>query len=237
MIVRNSANSTSVKPVPRGLTALIGEATFRNDHKYSRGTQVFWEGEPAEYIYEIRDGAVRTYKLLSDGRRQIAAFYLPGDIFGIETDDLHRFTAEAIINTTVWIAKRHGMFEGLDNDLASTKNAFELLLQDLQRAQNQLLVLGRETALERVVYFLFEMDRRLKKPTVIILPMTRRDIADYLGLSLETVSRSLAVLRDQGIISVEGQRREVIIKDRKKLAQVALAWDKSKACTHERNLA
>ena len=88
-----------------------------------------------------------------------------------------------------------------------------------------------------VVYFLFEIDRRLKKPTVIILPMTRRDIADYLGLSLETVSRSLAVLRDQGIIGVEGQRREVIIKDRKKLAQVTLAWGKSKASTHERNCA
>ena len=237
MVVRISANSTSAKPAPRGLTVLSGEAARWNDHKYSQGARVFWEGEPAEYIYQIRDGAVRTYKLLSDGRRQVVAFYLPDDIFGVETDDLHRFTAEAIINTTVWIAKRHGMFEGRDNDLASTKNAFELLLQDLQRAQNQLLVLGRETALERVVYFLFEMDRRLKKPTVIILPMTRRDIADYLGLSLETVSRSLAVLRDQGIISVEGQRREVIIKDRKKLAKVTLAWGKSKACIHERNWA
>jgi len=223
MIVRNSANSTSAKPVPCGLTALTCEAAFQNDHKYSRGAQIFWEGKSAEYIYQIRDGAVRSYKQLSDGRRQICAFYLAGDIFGVETDDLHRFTAEAITDTTVWIAKRHGMFEGRDNDLASTKNAFELLLQDLQRAQNQLLVLGRETALERVVYFLFEMDRRLKKPTVIILPMRRRDIADYLGLSLETVSRSLAVLRDQGIISVEGQRREVIIKDRKKLAQVAFS--------------
>src|SRR3974390_2667868 len=223
MIVRNSTNSTSAMPMPCGLTALTCEAAFQNDHKYSQGAQIFRNGEVPDYIYHIREGAVRSYKLLSDGRRQICAFYLPGDIFGVETDDLHRFTAEAITDTTVWIAKRHGKFEGRDDDLASTKNAFELLLQDLQRAQNQLLVLGRETALERVVYFLFEMDRRLKKPTVIILPMTRRDIADYLGLSLETVSRALAVLRDQGIISVEGQRREVIIKDRKKLAETDLS--------------
>jgi CRP/FNR family nitrogen fixation transcriptional regulator len=223
MIVRISANSTSVKPVPRGLRALTGEAAFWNDHKYPRGAQVFWEGEPAEYIYEIRDGAVRTYKLLSDGRRQIAAFYLPGDIFGVETDDLHRFTAEAIINTTVWIAKRHSVFEGLDNgDLANTKNAFELLQQNLQHVRNQLLLLGRQTALERVAYFLFEMDRRLKNPTVIILPMRRRDIADYLGLSLETVSRSLSELRDQGIISLQSQQ-EVVVKDRTKLAQLALS--------------
>ena len=72
----------------------------------------------------------------------------------------------------------------------------------------------------RVAYFIFEIDRRLKEPIMIIPPMRRRDVANYLGLSLETVSRSLSVLRDQGIIRVEGQRREVIIKDRKKLAQV-----------------
>ena len=221
MVVRISANSTSVEPVPLGLTVLSGEAARWNDHKYSQGTRVFWEGEPAEYIYEIRDGAVRTYKLLSDGRRQIAAFYLPGDIFGIETDELHRFSAEAIIDTTVWIAKRHSMFEGLDNgDLAYTKSALELLQQTLQHVQNQLLLLGRQTALERVAYFLLEMDRRLKKPAVIILPMRRRDIADYLGLSLETVSRGLSVLRDNGIISVESQRRRVILTDRTKLAQI-----------------
>jgi CRP/FNR family nitrogen fixation transcriptional regulator len=221
MIVRNSANSTSVKPVPRGLRALTGEAAFWHDHKYLRGAQVFWEGKPAEYIYQIRVGAVRTYKLLSDGRRQIAAFYLPGDIFGVETDDLHRFTAEAIIETTVWIAKRHSMFEGLDGaDLANAKSAFELLRQNLQHVREQLLVLGRQTALERVTSFLSEMDRRLKEPIMIILPMTHRDIADYLGLSLETVSRSLSVLRDRGIVSVESQRREVVLKDRTKLAQV-----------------
>jgi CRP/FNR family nitrogen fixation transcriptional regulator len=222
MVVRISANSTSAKPVPRGLAILIGETARWNDHKYSRGAQVFWQGRPAEYIYQIRAGAVRTYKLLSDGRRQIAAFYLPGDIFGVETDDLHRFTAEAIIDTTVWIAKRHGMFEGLDNDIANTKNALELLLQNLQRAQDQLLVLGRQTALERVAYFLSEMDRRLKEPIVIVLPMRRRDIADYLGLSLETVSRSLSALRDQGIISFDSQQ-EVVLKDRTKLAELIVS--------------
>jgi CRP/FNR family nitrogen fixation transcriptional regulator len=115
------------------------------------------------------------------------------------------------------------MLEGLDNgDLANTKNAFELLQQNLQHVRNQLLLLGRQTALERVAYFLFEMDRRLKNPTVIILPMRRRDIADYLGLSLETVSRSLSELRDQGIISLQSQQ-EVVVKDRTKLAQVAVS--------------
>jgi CRP/FNR family nitrogen fixation transcriptional regulator len=230
MIVRISANSTSAKPVPRGLTVLTGDV-FWHDHKYSRGAQVFWEGKAAEYIYQIRDGAVRTYKLLSDGRRQIGSFYLPGDIFGVETEDLHRFTAEAIIDTTVWIARRHRLFENIDErELSDTKTIFELLHNGLEHALNHMLLLGRQTALGRVACFLREMDRRLKEPIVIILPMTRRDIADYLGLSLETVSRSLSVLRDQGIISFHQQ--EVVLKDRKKLAEVALSKYRHRYWTH-----
>jgi CRP/FNR family nitrogen fixation transcriptional regulator len=206
--------------------ALTGKKAFWNTYKYSRGTQVFGNGEAPEYIYQIREGAVRSYKLLSDGRRQIGAFYLPGDIFGIETEDLHRFTAEAIINTTVWIARRDGLFEDLDErGLANTKNIFELLHNSLEHALDHLLLLGRQEAHERVACFLLEMDRRLKQPTVIVLPMIRTDIADYLGLTIETVSRSLSAFRDRGIISFNGDRghREVILKDRTKLAEVALS--------------
>jgi CRP/FNR family nitrogen fixation transcriptional regulator len=210
--------------LPHELTAFTGKTAFWNTHKYSQGTQVFRHGDVPEYIYQIKEGAVRSYKLLSDGRRQIGAFHLPGDIFGVETDDLHRFTTEAIIDTTVWIARRHRLFESLEErDLADTKNVFELLHNSLEHAQNHLLLLGRQEAHERVACFLLEMDRRLKKPPVIVLPMTRLDIADYLGLSIETVCRALSVLRDQGIISIESKRRQVIIRHRKKLAEVALS--------------
>jgi CRP/FNR family nitrogen fixation transcriptional regulator len=203
--------------------ALTGKTTFWNSHKYLQGTQVFRNGEVPKYIYQIKEGAVRSYKLLSDGRRQIAAFYLPGDIFGIETDDLHRFTAEAIIDTTVWIATQHRPFEKLDErELANTRNVFELLHNSLERAQNHLFLLGRQEAHERVACFLLEMDRRLKKPTVIVLPMTRADIADYLGITIETVSRLLSAFRDRGVISFNGHR-EVILVDRTKLAEVALS--------------
>jgi CRP/FNR family nitrogen fixation transcriptional regulator len=223
MVVRISANSTSVKPVPHGLTALTGETPYWNNHKYSRGAQIFRNGEVPEHIYQIREGAVRSYKLLSDGRRQIGAFHLPGDIFGVETESLHRFTAEAIIDTTVWIARCHGLFEDLDEgDLADTKKILELLHNSLDHAQNHLLLLGRQEAHERVARFLLEMDSRLKKPTVIVLPMSRTDIADYLGLSIETVSRSLSAFRHWGVISFNGQR-EIILKNRTKLAQVALS--------------
>jgi CRP/FNR family nitrogen fixation transcriptional regulator len=205
------------------LTALIGKTGFWNSHRYSQGTQVFRNGEVPEYIYQIREGAVRSYKLLSDGRRQIGAFYLPGDIFGVETEGRHRLTAEAIIDTTVWIAKHHRLFENLgEHELADTRNVFELLHNSLEHAQNHLLLLGRQDAHEKVACFLLEMDRRLKKPPVIVLPMTRVDIADYLGLSIETVSRLLSAFRDRGIISLNGHR-EVILKDRTKLAEVALS--------------
>jgi CRP/FNR family nitrogen fixation transcriptional regulator len=223
MIVRISANSASVNSVPSGLKALTGETAFWDSHRYSQGAQVFRNGETPEYIYQIREGAVRSYKLLSDGRRQIGAFHLPGDIFGVETESHHRFTAEAIIDTTVWIARRHSLFEDLDeSDLADTKKLLELLHNSLEHAHNHLLLLGRQEAQERVAWFLLEMDSRLKKPTVIVLPMTRTDIADYLGLSIETVSRSLSVFRDLGVISFNGQR-EIILKNRTKLAQVALS--------------
>ena len=226
MIVRINANSTRVKPVPHGLMALTGKTGSWNSYKYSQGAQVFGNGEAPEYIYQIREGAVRSYKLLSDGRRQIGAFYLPGDIFGVEIESVHRFTAEAIIDTTVWIATRHRLFENVDErELADTRNIVELLHNSLEHAQNHLLLLGRQEAHERVACFLLEMDRRLKKPPVIVLPMSRTDIADYLGLSIETVSRLLSAFRDRGIISFNGHRdhREVILKDRTKLAEVALS--------------
>jgi len=198
--------------VPHGLRALTGETSYWNNHKYSQGAQIFRNGEVPEYIYQIREGAVRSYKLLSDGRRQIGAFHLPGDIFGVEIESVHRFTAEAIIDTTVWIARRHRLFENVDErELTDTRSIFELLHNSLEHAQNHLLLLGRQEAHEKVACFLLEMDRRLKKPPV-----------DYLGLSIETVSRSLSAFRDRGIISFNCHR-EVILKNRTKLAEVALS--------------
>ena len=172
----------------------------------------------------IISGAVRTLELLPDGRRQIAAFYLPGDIFGIETGDAYRLTAEAIIHTTVWIAKRRSIFgEGAEGDSSAT--ALKLITRNLHHAENHLILLGRQTALERLAAFLTEMDERLQSPNVMFLPMTRRDIADYLGLSIETVSRTFSVLQGMRLLSVQGgeqRRRNIVLHRRSKLAQLAL---------------
>jgi CRP/FNR family transcriptional regulator, nitrogen fixation regulation protein len=201
----------------------IGEKAFWSEFKYQGGAEIFGEAEPADYVYQIMSGAVRTFELLPDGRRQIAAFHLPGDIFGIETGDAYRFTAEAIVHTRVWIAKRRSIFgEGVEEDISGT--VLKLTTRNLHHAENHLMLLGRQTALERLAAFLTEMDDRLQSPNVMILPMTRRDIADYLGLSIETVSRTFSVLQGMELLSVQGGQsgRKIVLHRRSKLAQLAL---------------
>ena len=222
MLVRVSSGKTTRSP-PIQPNELAAQNVVWSEFRYRAGSEIFGEAEPADYVYQIRQGAVRTYKLLSDGRRQIGAFHLPGDIFGIENDEVHRFTAEAIIATTVWIAKRRSLFGGLgDGDVSATNNVRDLITKNLEHAENHLLLLGRQTALEKVAAFLLEMDGRLEQPEVMGLPMGRRDIADYLGLTLETVSRALSALREESILSFIGQtQREIALHDRSKLAQRA----------------
>ncbi len=206
------------RPTSSELDALAGESVFCSEFKYLRGTEIFGEAEPAEYIYHVMDGAVRSYKLLSDGRRQIIAFHLPGDIFGVENGNVHRFTAEAIIETTTRLVRRQRLLEG---GAPATNTVRKLITRNLKHAEIHMLLLGRKTSVEKVAAFLIEMDRRLTAAGVMILPMNRRDIADYLGLTLETVSRALSVLKDQGTLTFIGRtQRQIKLLDRRKLAEL-----------------
>ena len=224
MVDRASA-STNNQPQTSEWDALTSEKAFWRDFKYLHGTEIFGEAEPADYVYRIRSGAVRTFKLLPDGRRQIGAFHLSGDVFGIENGDIYRFTAEAIVNTSVWIAKRRRIF-GDASEENTTKDVLKLIARSLNHAENHLLLLGRQTSLEKVAAFLTEMDQRMGSPGVMILPMNRRDIADYLGLTIETVSRALSLLCCEGILSFRGQHhREIVLRSRSKLAQMAILSD------------
>jgi CRP/FNR family transcriptional regulator, nitrogen fixation regulation protein len=222
MLIRSS--NTTNRP-PCGLDQFGGESSLWSEFKYPQGSEIFGEAEPADYVYQIRQGAVRTYKLLSDGRRQIGAFHLPGDIFGVENGDVHRFTAEAIVDTTVWIAKCRSLFAGLaKGHICTAKAVRDLVSRSLEHVENHLLLLGRQTSLERVAAFLAELDHRLGQPAVVTLPMNRRDVADYLGLTLETVSRAMSILRDEHILSFIGKtQREIVLHDRLKLARHAFS--------------
>ena len=198
-----------------GSTAIVslGEFTYR------QGAEICGEEEPAEYVYQVKEGAVRSYKLLSDGRRQIAAFHLVGDIFGLVNGGSHRFTAEAIIETTLRLVKRQSLDAAASSDADVTRNLLIMTANNLQHAENHMLLLGRKNSHERVAAFLIEMDGRLAAAGVMTLPMTRRDIADYLGLTLETVSRALSQMRRAGVLDfINKNQREIAILDRPRLA-------------------
>ena len=188
-----------------------------------QGTEIYGEAEPADYIYQVVDGAVRSHKLLSDGRRQIGAFHLAGDIFGLENGAAHRFTAEAIVDTTVRLMKRCSLEHVAESDAMVALDLLNMTTSNLQHAEDHMLLLGRKTSLERVAAFLLEMDRRLTAAGVMALPMCRRDIADYLGLTLETVSRALSHLHGMGILGFLGQtQRQIVLLDRARLADLDL---------------
>jgi CRP/FNR family nitrogen fixation transcriptional regulator len=143
-------------------------------------------------------------------------------MFGLENGDVHRFAADAIINTTLWLARRESVFEGR-TEVSAALATLKLINRSLEHAENHLLLLGRQSALEKTAAFLLEIDRRLEQPPLVILPMTRQDIADYLGLTIETVARTLSKLRHQGVLSFIGQsQRKIVLHDRPRLAQMAL---------------
>ena len=205
------------------LSALSQADILLTEFKYNRGSEIFGEAEPAEYVYQVVEGAVRSYKLLSDGRRQINAFHLVGDIFGLENSGTHRFTAEAIVETTVRLVKRVSLAHVAEQDVTVARDLLNMTASNLRHAEDHMLLLGRKTSLERVAAFLLEMDSRLTAAGVMALPMCRRDIADYLGLTLETVSRALSVLHDKGVLGFLGQtQRQIVLLDRPKLAELDL---------------
>ena len=157
--------------------------------------EVYWEDGPADYVYQVVSGAVRNYTLLSDGRCQITAFYLPGVVFGYDDEENRQTSADAIVDTNVRTVKRRLLETAAANDIAVSHYLLHLATANLKHARDQIILLGRKTATERVAAFLLEMDCRLNGVEMMPLPMCRRDIGDYLGLSLETVSRALSQCR------------------------------------------
>jgi CRP-like cAMP-binding protein len=176
---------------------------------FGRDAEIYGENEPAEYLYKVISGTVRTYKVLNDGRRQIGAFYLPGDVFGLEIGDVHTFSAEAIVDSKVLVIKRSSVIGLAARDASVARELWTMTAGELQRVQDHIMLLIK-TAQERVAGFLLEMAGRSTKSDEISLPMSRQDIADYLGLTIETVSRTLTQLENAATIAVPTSRRIVL---------------------------
>ena len=185
---------------------------------YSRNTEIFGENEPADYVYKVLAGAVRTYKVFADGRRQIGGFYLPGDVFGLETDDCHTFSAEAINDAKILVVKRTALMALAIRDNEVARELWSMMGQEMRRVQDHIFLLIK-SAKERVVGFLLEMAERVPGGNNIELPMTRQDIADYLGLTMETVSRTLTDLQTGASIKLASARR-IVLQDRGALRRI-----------------
>ena len=185
---------------------------------FARNAEIYGENEPAEYLYKVINGTVRTYKVLNDGRRQIGAFYLPGDIFGLEVGDEHTFSAEAIVDCKILVIKRSMVINlaARENDVA--RQLWAMTASELQRVQDHIMLLIK-TAQERVAGFLLEMAKRAPASNEIDLPMSRQDIADYLGLTIETVSRTLTQLENSAAIAVPSSRR-IVLRNRAALSRL-----------------
>src|SRR6266568_2289694 len=145
---------------------------------FTRNAEIYGEGEPADYLYKVINGTVRTYKVLADGRRQIGAFHMAGDVFGLEMGDEHAFSAEAISNAKVLVIKRSALVALAERDNEVARQLWVLTGRELSRVQDHIMLLIK-TAQERVVGFLLEMAERASNNGALELPMSRQDIADY----------------------------------------------------------
>lgn len=172
---------------------------------FAKDEEIFCQDEDADLIYIVVSGAVRTTRLLSDGRRQVGSFYYPGDLVGLETGDTHRFSAEALSESTLLVIKRSAL-KAFAGDEEINRAIWEATRRELERAQEHLLVLGRKTACEKVASFLMDLAER-EGADEVALPMGRQDMADYLGLTIETVSRMLTQLQGASVVEFEGCRR------------------------------
>ncbi len=216
---RSVAASQSVRPLS------VASRTFHSSidlmgaaMPFGRNAEIYGENEPAEYVYKVLSGTVRTYKVLNDGRRQIGTFYFPGEIFGLEIADDHSFSAKAITDWKILVIKRSLLVSLAQRDNEVARQLWSMSAAELQRAQDHLMLLIK-TARERVAGFLLEMAKRSAAAAEVELPMSRQDIADYLGLTIETVSRTLTSLEKVAAIAVPTSRR-IVLRNRAALSRL-----------------
>jgi CRP/FNR family transcriptional regulator len=189
------------------------------------GQPIFHEGDAVKRVFMLVNGSLYIYTLLADGRRQITGFMFPGDFLGISIDDEYAFTAEALVKSELWWFTRDAFDQFVETNPKVERELYRLAAHELAAAQAQMVLLGRKTAAERLAsFFLSLLERQelvdCQTHTEFDLPMSRLDIADYLGLTKETVSRMLAHLRDRKLIRLASQDR-IEILDRDGLKEMA----------------
>jgi CRP/FNR family transcriptional regulator len=197
-------------------------AAIASRRQLKAGDTLFEEGEAADDVYTLNSGMLKLYKLMSDGRRQITGFLVTGDFLGLAFGRSYVYSAEAVVDSTLCRFRRGQFMSLLEAFPAIEKALLDRASTELAAAQEQILLLGRKTARERVASFLASLSQRqgIGERGSMRLPMSRTDIADFIGLTIETVSRTLSLLRRQGLIDLPDTHR-VVIHSRARLEQAA----------------
>jgi CRP/FNR family transcriptional regulator, nitrogen fixation regulation protein len=185
---------------------------------FPRNRQIYCQNDPALHIYKIINGSVRTCRHFADGRRQVGAFYLAEDVFGFEMDAVHALSAEAINSSKILVIRRSALISMAERKSDVALRLWAVTTRELRRADDHILLLMK-TAPERVASFLLMQAEHLGNYRSIDLPMSRRDIADYLGLTIETVSRTLSDLQTAGAIRLPTSHR-VVFRNRTALEKL-----------------
>ena len=185
---------------------------FGSTISVQREHEIHGQGDTADYCWRILSGCVRTVKLMEDGRRQVAEFLFPGDRLGLDDLGTHDFAAEAVTEVTLRRYPRRMVAALADSHVALARRLRGLALPNLRSAHERMIMLGRKTAVEKIASFVLEMDRRATAPgrKVTEVPMSRTDVADHLGLTVETVCRILAHMKRDGIVVLHRAGVEVI---------------------------
>jgi CRP/FNR family transcriptional regulator len=184
--------------------------------RLAAGQPLFHEGAPANRVFTLTKGMMKLYKLLPDGRRQVTGFMHPGDLLGVSIDGEHAFTAEALEPTELCSFGQSRFDDFVETHSDMERELYRVAVHELAAARDQMVLLGRKTAMERLASFFVSLAERRERGAAqherfIELPMSRSDIADYLGLTKETVSRVLAILKRTGIIRLDALDRIEIL--------------------------
>jgi len=213
---RLNLDIATATPAPIGATDWIPAGVRM---QYAAGEEIYAQEEEADLVYQVARGAVRTTRLTSDGRRHIGDFYYPGDLFGVEAGPEHRYSAEALGDCEIIAVKRTALKHyGADGERLE-RMIWSATAEHLVRTQDHLMLLGRRTACEKVARFLLDIAERFGGE-ITTLPMGRQDIGDYLGLTIETVSRMLTQLQGDGLVEFRTCRQFRVLR-RAALARLA----------------
>ena len=209
---------------------ICSETILREDHDlisrigvpmtFAKDEEIYGQGERADLVYRMISGTVRTSRFMADGRRPIGDFYYPGDVFGLETTGSHSMAAEALSDCVILAASRQAILAaGGEDELKDLM--WDATVRDLESAREHLTLLVRKSASERVASFLLGLAQR-RGETAVELAMGRQDMADYLGLTIETVSRMITQLQSSGVVEFESCRR-FRVRNREALEDLAAA--------------